>query len=176
MAKTPTKFERGTNRGNKRCISCGKNTWESRIDMSSELCTVATGDQIVSCYDAAGLENEHVDGVHSVDQNGPEATCPMCTAEAVKKASEAPKAKAPKKAKVEPKPEPKAVEVERPFKKADAVDPKSPWTDAEREELKQICRHYGPYQGTKEFAELHPGRTAPGAMYQWAKIQKQAAI
>jgi hypothetical protein len=48
------------------------------------------------------------------------------------------------------------------------------WTDQERQELREACLKYGPFQGCKEFAATHTNRSEQGAMYQWSKM-KQAA-
>lgn len=72
----PKRFTKGTNRGTKVCIECKRTTWDSYIDRSSGLCMQNPNG--VSCYDVAGLENEHQDGYHDVRENGRNRDCPMC--------------------------------------------------------------------------------------------------
>jgi len=48
------------------------------------------------------------------------------------------------------------------------------WTEAERDELRGMCLKYGPFNGTKEFARVHPERSEAGCMYQWSKMKDTA--
>jgi hypothetical protein len=73
---SPRRFTRGSNPGTATCSNCGKRTWASRAQDQGagyRLCQ--------ECYDEAGYENEHQDGYHAADQNGPSLNCPMCRPE-----------------------------------------------------------------------------------------------
>lgn len=52
------------------CYSCGAVFLAGDFDASTKLCS--------SCYDAAGLENEHSDTGGDHDGLGPVAGCPLC--------------------------------------------------------------------------------------------------
>jgi hypothetical protein len=69
--QNPTRFGLD-NRGTKACEHCGVLSWASRQDHES------TGLICTGCYDAAGYENEHLDGYHA-DQAEP--LCPTCNPE-----------------------------------------------------------------------------------------------
>lgn len=74
MATRVTKFAKGVNRGTAVCSDCGKRTWKSRShDMGGDfvLCD--------SCFDDAGMENEHSDTGGNHNGRGPiPAECPAC--------------------------------------------------------------------------------------------------
>ena len=52
------------------CHVCTKVTRDVSGEGSTELCA--------ECFDEAGLENEHFDGYHDADQEGPNDHCPHC--------------------------------------------------------------------------------------------------
>lgn len=60
-----------------RCADCNRvlNNRNQTIDTAPRVSGLTMCDD---CYDIAGLENEHQDGVHDADQEGPHADCPMC--------------------------------------------------------------------------------------------------
>src|SRR5438105_2824494 len=66
------KFQKGYNAGTAICENCHKRTQKGITDSCNGFCQ--------ACYDSFGLENEHQDGYHDADQNGPNAECPMCPA------------------------------------------------------------------------------------------------
>ena len=59
----------------KPCHACGKlTTWsESNGYAGLGLCE--------ACFDAAGIENAHLDGYHEPDRDGPDPDCPFCQKE-----------------------------------------------------------------------------------------------
>jgi len=84
-------FERGRNRGTRICSSCGKKTWQSKgQDQGGGFFLCET------CFDEAGLENEHQDGYHAADANGANDACPMCQSEKIEERIEEIKAQTKK--------------------------------------------------------------------------------
>lgn len=63
-----------TNNNRRRCTDC------SRVLTSSNRVKHSMGyDDICNdCYEIAGIENDHQDGRHETDDEGPHADCPMC--------------------------------------------------------------------------------------------------
>jgi len=60
-------FNKGHNRGTTRCRGCGKLTWKEYEATQSGLCT--------TCFNDAGMENEHNDGHHD---ESPDPACRFC--------------------------------------------------------------------------------------------------
>ena len=64
-----SKFQRGS--GVYTCRNCNKTTRETgEGEAGLELCA--------NCFYEGGLENEHYDGYHNAEEDGPNADCPLC--------------------------------------------------------------------------------------------------
>ena len=59
----------------KPCRTCGKNTTWSEANGYSGLGLCE------KCFDAATIENAHLDGYHDKDRDGFDADCPLCQKE-----------------------------------------------------------------------------------------------
>lgn len=64
------------------CADCHK-----QLNRSNCTYSLMNSDTCDACFDIAGIENEHQDGYHEADQEGPNARCPMCTGVAIADAS-----------------------------------------------------------------------------------------
>lgn len=70
----------------RRCIDCKRT-----LNKENSAPSMDHSDMCDDCFHIAGLENEHMDGAHADDVDGPNDLCPSCTGEAIADRSRSPR-------------------------------------------------------------------------------------